>query len=227
MKGGIELSSQRVRDQGSDVNCCTSCALAACLEALQPDGEALSPLFHYHLSRPGGAGNSGMTDTAALAGAYKYGLCVSRLHPTAHEPEPVTLAAVEERPSGAAIDDGRTRWLRGRRPGVKLWRRIRRTDAEREWKLALDRKHPVFVGILLEASYRSMKGGAADTWRPQKAFGLLPGHAVALLGYDDAARRFIVQDSRGTSFGRQGRWFLPYESVASNAILDSFEILSR
>ncbi len=225
-KKAVALITRHVRNQGSKVNCCTSCALAACLEALNPDEEPLSPLFHYHLSRPGRVGNAGMTDTAALAGAYKYGLCLSRLHPTKREPEPVTLAAVAEEPSSTAIQDGRTRWLRGRRPSKKLWRRVRRSDAQRQWRQALDRGHSVFVGILLEGSYWNMDGGAEDTWRPKKAAGRLPGHAVALLGYDDGAEKFLFQDSRGEGFGRRGQWFLPYECTWSNAIQDSYEILS-
>ena len=52
MKQDVRLPPRReppVWEQ-SDVECCTSCALTACLEAKHPDYEKLSPIFHYHKS---------------------------------------------------------------------------------------------------------------------------------------------------------------------------------
>ena len=48
---------------------------------------------------------------------------------------------------------------------------------------------------------------------------LLGGHAVAVVGYDDAAQVFIVRNSWGTGWGMAGYFTMPYayfETLASD-----------
>ena|SRR5579859_511988 len=50
-------------------------------------------------------------------------------------------------------------------------------------------------------------------------------HAVMAVGYDDAARHFIVRNSWGPSWGVQGYFYLPYDYVANPAYAGDFWVL--
>ena len=218
--GSVSLPARRIWDQGASVNCCTSCALAASLEALHPDYRALSPVFHYYLSRPGHVGNRGLTEGQALSGAMRFGLCLQSLHP-----QPIVLSALNVRPSSRATSDGRRRALR--RAGRRLYRRLGSSDRVGLWRRALDLGHPLFLVIHLDSSYDALERGGAAEWIPSGSVAAGRMHAVAALGYEDSARRFVVQDSRGPAFGLGGQWYLPYRNCVSNSIEAAYEIRER
>lgn len=46
---------------------------------------------------------------------------------------------------------------------------------------------------------------------PKLSEQMLGGHAVAVVGYDDAAGRFIGRNSWGAKWGQQGYFTIPYE----------------
>lgn len=215
----VKLPCRVIRDQGRTVNCCTSCALSACLEAARPDLPELSPMFHYRQSG-GRSGSRGLTEEAALAGAGSHGFCLQSLHPVEISDHGLSTPVSQE-----AIDDGRTRRLRDR-SGRPLWRPAGSPDRVSSWRSALDRGHPVFLTIATDHAYWNLGSSNLSTWEPTtEAPGTAGDHAVAILGYDDARGHFIVQDSRGTSFGAGGQWFLPYAAAQrSNRITASYAI---
>lgn len=51
---------------------------------------------------------------------------------------------------------------------------------------------------------------------------ILGGHAILVVGYDDAARHFIVRNSWGTSWGDQGYFYIPYDYLLSPDLADDF-----
>lgn len=51
---------------------------------------------------------------------------------------------------------------------------------------------------------------------------LLGGHAVTFVGYDDASRRFIVQNSWGDDWGDKGFFYLPYDYCTNLDLADDF-----
>ncbi len=51
---------------------------------------------------------------------------------------------------------------------------------------------------------------------PEKTDTLLGGHAVMAVGYDDAAQTLLIQNSLGTTFGKDGFFTMPY-AFATNA----------
>ena len=211
------LPAGAVRDQGGEVNSCLSCALAAGVEAAKPDSPILSALFHYYWSRPGQSGVAGLTMLQGFAGAERRGFCFRELY----DPSP-SRSGLRSRPDGRAISDGRLRrFLRrgGRRAYVHL------PDSSRVdgWRRALARRHPVVAGLLLDESYWEMRDGD-PVW---KATGPRKGsqaHAVAVLGFDDRAEHFVVQDSRGESFADGGQWYLRYRVCPSPLIEEAWAL---
>lgn len=90
-------------------------------------------------------------------------------------------------------------------------------------KACLASGYPMVVGIMLYNSFESeevAKTGLVpmpDTDKEE----LLGGHAVALVGYDDERKVWIMRNSWGSSWGHDGYFFLPYEYLLTDSNLAS------
>jgi C1A family cysteine protease len=73
---------------------------------------------------------------------------------------------------------------------------------------------PFVMGFTVYESFQSQEvkdtGDAPMPGRQEQALG---GHAVLVVGYDDAAHRFLVRNSWGDQWGMEGYFTLPYEYV--------------
>jgi len=47
-------------------------------------------------------------------------------------------------------------------------------------------------------------------------------HSVCAVGYDDAAKRLLIRNSRGADWGRKGYFTVPYDYVANPKLADDF-----
>lgn len=61
---------------------------------------------------------------------------------------------------------------------------------------------------------------------PQSSESVLGGHAVLMVGYDDARRVFIVRNSWGTDWGDGGYFYMPYDYALSRLASD-FWVITR
>jgi C1A family cysteine protease len=57
---------------------------------------------------------------------------------------------------------------------------------------------------------------------PGKKESMLGGHAVMAVGYDDAEKRFIVRNSWGSTWGKDGYFFMPYDYLLTPDLSDDF-----
>lgn len=53
------------------------------------------------------------------------------------------------------------------------------------------------------------------------------GHAVLMVGYDDALNAFIVRNSWGSAWGEDGYFWMPYEYAFSPSFADDFWVLKE
>lgn len=220
--GDVRLQARRIQDQGP-VNACFSCALSTCLEAQDPAMPPLAPLFHFHhaaLLWPG-AMDVGIADETVAYGAFRsHGICRAELHDL-----PFTREAVAVEPVAAARLDARTRIPRVDENGANPWRPLFAGPlVEGRWSRALARRQPVLLIVHTNTAYWTMANGAAHVWTEtrREAGGSL--HAAALIGTTAERQAFIVQDSRGASFGSGGQWLLPYDLADGDAIDASFTL---
>jgi hypothetical protein len=214
---GVSLPPRSLRDQGSTVNCCMSCALAACMEALDARTPELSPLSHYFWARRNPHFLGGLRYLEAERAAMENGICTLLLH----DP-PYDAAGAACEPSSEALRDGATRLLVGRR-GLPRLRQMDRSDREARWKQALRSGFPLLLLFSTSAEYLNL---SASNPRWTGAGFAVDDHAAAILGFNDDERvqAFIVQDSRGTAFAQQGQWLMPYTELNSPLIRDAYAV---
>jgi C1A family cysteine protease len=83
--------------------------------------------------------------------------------------------------------------------------------------------YPFVFGFTVYESFES--DAVANTGTvpmPKKSERVLGGHAVCAVGYDDAAKRFIVRNSWGLDWGRKGYCTMPYAYLADRNLSDDF-----
>ncbi len=216
MSSNIELNPRTIWQQ-QDVECCTSCAIATCLEALH-DYDVLSPIFHYHRSRV--RYDRGLNPEHALDLARTYGFCLQALHD-----QQLNRAGLRVRPSSRATRDGTSRRLR--HVNKRLYVRLGSRNRANQMRSALERGHPTFLVLWPDSGYRQLAQAGVYEWHPTRSSrqGLL--HTVAVLGYHANTKRFVAQDSRGDQFGRGGQWFLAARHCDARSIHEGWEIRDR
>jgi hypothetical protein len=215
-----------VRNQ-ADVPCCVSIVVATCMEALDAQrGRTieLSPLYHYYIARSNPNELNVLDARTALQAASTIGICRRELH---HPPFTAEGAATS--PSDAARADGERQRLAGydvssMRMQYSIVGGIAGSRVE-GCKAAIARGVPVMLAFWVTSAYRALSA-LKPVHGPPPRERSDDGHAVTLLGYDDARGSFLVKDSRGASFGKNGHWQMPYSVVESPLVHEAW-VLER
>jgi len=88
--------------------------------------------------------------------------------------------------------------------------------------------YPIVFGISV---YSSFEGDTVkDTGlvpMPDKKEDLLGGHAILLVGYDNDKKLFTFRNSWGTTWGKEGYGFLPYDYVLDSNLAEDFWTVKR
>lgn len=85
---------------------------------------------------------------------------------------------------------------------------------------------PVVFGFTVYSSFESQQ--VANTGilpMPSPSEAVVGGHAVVLVGYNDAVDRFRVRNSWGTGWGQQGYFEMPYLYVTSASLASDFWVM--
>jgi hypothetical protein len=193
------------------------------MEILNPGWPALSPLFHYHVTRydKGGANEDGFLFLdQGLISLSSSGICTKALHP-----HPYTMEGASTKPSKDAYDDALTRAL-GRR-GVKFRYLPMSGPSNVSWiREQLNQNRPVVVGMQLPMGYPSSFLDTQFQWHdPDDQQRSRSGHCVLVVGYNDARQAVHIQDCRGSNDFDQGFWWMGYRVLDSSFVLDAYSII--
>ena len=85
--------------------------------------------------------------------------------------------------------------------------------------------YPVVFGISAFSSFFSDPGGNIPL--PQPGEQLLGGHAILLVGFDNATKRFIFRNSWGEGWGQAGYGTIPYDYVTNPGLASDFWVVER
>ncbi|NVN89272.1 MAG: C1 family peptidase [Desulfuromonadales bacterium] len=206
-----------VEDQ-KELGSCTANALAGALEFLMNKDKApyvdISRLFIYYNERV--MENSIRTDSGAMIRdgiktLVKQGACSEKSWPyditrfASKPPKPCYTEALEHQ--------------------ILSYARINTLD---EMRACLAEGYPFVFGFSVYEGFESQqvaKTGVLDL--PKQGEKMVGGHAVLGVGYDDAAKRFMVRNSWGTDWGKKGYFTMPYEYVADRNLSDDFWTIRR
>lgn len=110
-------------------------------------------------------------------------------------------------------------------------REYARVEGLEHVKGALARQHPVVFGISLPQRCFEEAGRTGTMPTPTAeelaAAEQQGGHAMLLVGYDDAARAFLVRNSWGTQWGNQGYFHMSYDTFTQSRAATTSWILGN
>jgi C1A family cysteine protease len=190
-----------VEDQGA-LGSCTAQALAGNLEFLDRKIDSLytdvSRLFIYYNERvlEGTVDyDSGASLRVGIKTLKNDGCCEESLWP-------YKIAKFDVKPSGKC-------YLRAKTLCIKSYHRITRLS---EMLTCLAEGYPFVFGFTVYESFDSPKVARTGVVQmPKKGEAALGGHAVLAVGYDLAAKRFLVRNSWGTGWGMKGYFTMPFK----------------
>ncbi|HXX43012.1 MAG TPA: C1 family peptidase [Chthoniobacterales bacterium] len=208
----LQARCSPVENQGN-LGSCTANALVGALEFLEIKDRAsfvdLSRLFVYYNERAieGTVDqDSGANIRDGVKSLAKQGVCPEKEWP-------YRIAAFAKRPSIACYKDAK-------KHEITSYHRIMTTD---EMRTCLADGFPFVFGFTVYTAFESpavAKSGMLNM--PGKNEKVLGGHAVMCVGYDDTQQRFLVRNSWGADWGKQGYFTMPYAYLGDRNLSDDF-----
>jgi C1A family cysteine protease len=212
----LRANCSAIEDQGN-LGSCTGNAIAGIVEYLcrrAKKNTDVSRLFIYYQERVYEG------DVAYDNGAYiRDGIkAMNKIGVPTENLWPYNVNRFAYRPSQAAYVNANTRKAVG-------YQRCANFAAV---KAALAQGYPVVIGFDVYESFESDAVAATGQMPyPNKATEqLLGGHAVSLVGYNDATGKFIARNSWGTGWGDHGYFYMPYQVIQDTTMSDDFWIIT-
>ena len=130
---------------------------------------------------------------------------------------PYTLTKFRVKPPPAVYTDAR-------KHAAVLYQRVSQDLAQMRGCLASG--YPFVVGFSVYESFESAavaKSGRVPM--PKTTERMVGGHAVLAIGYDHAAKRFLMRNSWGTGWGKAGYFTMPYAYLLDSNLSDDFWVI--
>ncbi len=210
LASSLMLRTTTVRDQLSLGSSCVHALLDAYEMAVSAPFP-LSRMFVYHNERHIQQ-SSGKTNGASICDTVKsiewYGVCKEN-------DWPYNLDLFDVQPPDHIYDGASST------KDVVEFSTIIAQDVSR----ALQEGYPVVVGLQMYDCYASAIDGNFPT--PTSSSTIVGGHAVLIFGYDNTSSRFTFKNSRGSSWGVDGRGTIPFSSLQNPRLVDSMWIVRK
>jgi C1A family cysteine protease len=206
-----------VEKQGN-LGSCTANALAGALEFLEIKNKIhftdLSRLFIYYNERiieHSVRSDSGAMLRDGIKTLAKQGVCSEKTWP-------YVVSKFAVKPRAACYKEASNHQ-------ITSYHRILSLD---EMRTCLAEGFPFVFGFTVYEGFETQHvalTGVVDVPQPRER--VVGGHAVVAVGYDDAAKRFIVRNSWGETWGMKGYFTMPYAYLADRNLSDDFWTIRR
>ena len=206
----LRMQCSPVEDQGN-LGSCTANALVGSLEYLEKKDNVpfadLSRLFIYYNERDiehSVNEDSGAMIRDGIKSLKKLGVCSEKNWP-------YNIGKFKVKPTPACYKEGLNHQ-------ITSYQRILSLD---DMKSCLADGYPFVFGFTVYDSFESQqvaKTGIVPMPKPNE--GVLGGHAVVAVGYDDLIKRFIVRNSWGSGWGMKGYFTMPYDYLSNRNLSD-------
>jgi C1A family cysteine protease len=219
LPASVDLRAQcsPVEDQGN-LGSCTANALAGALEFLERKDQVafadLSRLFIYYNERViehTVSSDSGAMLRDGIKTLAKQGVCLEAMWP-------YVISQFTKKPSASCYKNAATHQ-------ITSYQRLLAVD---EMRACLADGYPFVFGFTVYESFESATVARTGTVNmPKPSEKVLGGHAVMAVGYNDTQKRFIIRNSWGTGWGKQGYFTMPYAYLADRNLSDDFWTIRR
>ncbi len=219
LPASVDLRAQcpPVEDQGK-LGSCTANALAGALEFLELKDKVqfvdLSRLFIYYNERViehTVNSDSGAMLRDGIKTLAKQGVC----------PEPMwpyVISQFTKKPAASCYKNAADHQ-------ITSYERLLTVD---EMRACLAEGYPFVFGFTVYESFESATVARTGTVNmPKPGEKVLGGHAVVAVGYNDKQKRFIVRNSWGTGWGKQGYFTMPYAYLDNRKLSSDFWTIRR
>lgn len=219
------------RNQGwraANIPCCVSCAITTAMEIIDAKKGSvteMSELFHYYVTRNNKDRLSAIDFRQGFQAAIDHGIAPKEYHPyPKSRANPMKRKDALEPPSPDAIEAAENYKI-AFDIVIKVFRyhSIPNFNRTEFWKTAIQEQNPVIFGFWMTEAYLNIipenpYHGVIEGMKSSD------GHAVLATGYDEQIKSFLIKDSRGASFGKEGSWWLNYSLVETNLVMESWVI---
>ena len=226
---GARLTTTSLPVEQIGVSCCVSVVVVTCFELLdfyqhRARHGPLSILFNYFTARQR---TGRRTSDPAVRLPFQDGFETARrlgLAPLGLHPAPLTPEAASQKPSPEAYAAAEDYLSWHRKRDMRLaYRRLTTSSLVDSIRRCLEARQPVALGLWLTRAYLNLDHPSPVLAPSDERASLL--HAVTVVGYQNGkpdaggnpAGALLIRDSRGTTFGRDGYWWLPYQLCESLA----------
>ena len=200
-------------DQG-ELGSCTANAIAAAIEFDQKKEKIIeftpSRLFIYYMER--NIENAVSQDSGAQIRDGIKACAVIGACPETRWPYDISKFTIRPTPEC---------YISAREHKIQKYARV--TQDLDQMRAVLAGGSPIVFGFTV---YDSFEGEDIETSgvlnMPAASEKSVGGHAVIIVGYDDASKRFIVRNSWGEDWGDKGYFTMPYEYVLDPNLADDF-----
>jgi len=97
------------------------------------------------------------------------------------------------------------------------------TQSLSQLKGCLASGYPIIFGFTVYDAFESDQVAQTGILNmPTSGESVVGGHAVLIVGYDDASQRFIIRNSWGPDWGQNGYFTMPYSYVTDSDLADDF-----